>query len=198
MTLLVGYQNKDECFIVTDLLYTIRSKKRELEKLRRIRRDNNFFLAWTGQANRGWDTDIYNRHNKEDFLNGNLSIAGKSELTLKHRKIKETKIRLFKPPIGFLAVDINMPKVYHGEINNEGFRSLDPLDEERITMLGYHTDDCLKLIKSSRQIADDEKFLSVLERSVLKMGRMYPGKIAGLASYSIKKGSIKRVSYQSI
>src|SRR3989344_3679241 len=145
MTLLVGYQNKDECFIVTDLLYTIRSKKRELEKLRRIRRDNNFFLAWTGQANRGWDTDIYNRHNKEDFLNGNLSIAGKSELTLKHRKIKETKIRLFKPPIGFLAVDINMPQVYHGEINNEGFRSLDPLDEERITMLGYHTDDCVQL-----------------------------------------------------
>jgi len=189
----MGYQNKEQCFIATDLFDSGRNK--EVEKLR-ITKDRDFYLAWTGRAYQSWITEIYNYHTKEEFLKGDLCCENKEEMLFHHPKIWWDSIFLPKSPIGMLSVDINLPKLYFGEINQKGAMPAIPMEREQVVILGGHSEAAFKLIEGKK--IPSSNILSEMEKIVLDLGEMYPQSIRGLTSYSITKGSIRQESYQGI
>lgn len=185
MTILIGYQNKEQCFIVTDLFDSRRN--REMEKLRRTK-DKDFYMAWAGHTSRQWINEIYNHYTKEEFLKGDLGYA---------------EILLFQPPICMLYVDINLPKLYFGGIDKNGSPPATPLKEKKFIVCGCGMKSAIKLIEKSQFIETraripSNKLLSAIEKVVLDLGEMYPQSVRGLASYSITKGLIRKESYQGI
>ena len=206
MTLLLGYQSQDQCLIATDLFEkgSDRDSNRGIEKLKRTK-DEKFYMAFTGRKiNPLWVTEIYNHHTKEEFLNGDLGLAGKKELKLSHPSMEDTVMYLFQPPIEMLSVDIDIPQIYFGILNGDRPTPFSYLSTDQFIALGYDTRTAIRLLHEKfdeiflETNNSKDTILSVMEKIILEMGEKYPDYIKGLASYSIMQEKIRRESYRAI